>query len=187
MTWCDGPTPSTTNPGPNEEAILQYSTDGGNTWTRLGNAAEAGDRPDFPAIAISPDGQDVYLTYDGFLQPWQTTTATPRRFQGVVRHADFLGPFTTLHRGAVGDARGSSANSLTSGFLGDYNYAVATNDFGAAVWNDGRNAADCPAVDAYRQSLVTGSPIAKPAPNTDCPPTFGNTDIFGGSYPDPTP
>jgi hypothetical protein len=189
MTWCDGPTPSTANPGPNEEAIVQYSTNGGNTWTRVGNAAEAGDRPDFPAIAISPDGQDVYLTYDGFLQPWQTTTANPRRFQGVVRHADFasLASFTTLHRAAIGDARGSSANALGSEFLGDYNYAVATNEFGAAVWNDGRNAADCPAVDAYRQSLSTATPLPKPAPNTACPPTFGNTDIFGGSYPDPTP
>ena len=188
MTWCDGPTPSTANPGPPEEAIVQYSTDGGDTWTRVGNAAQPGDRPDFPAIAISPNGQDVYLTYDAFLTPWQTTTASPRPFQGVVRHADFssLGTFTTLHRGAVGDARGSSANSLTSEFLGDYNYAVATNAFGAAVWNDGRGAADCPAVDAYRQSLAT-TPIAKPAPGTDCPPTFGNTDIFGGTYPDPTP
>jgi hypothetical protein len=189
MTWCDGPTPSTANPGPNEEAIVQYSTNGGNTWTRVGNAAEVGDRPDFPDIAISPNGQDVYLTYDAFLQPWQTTTANPRRFQGVVRHADFasLASFTTLHRAAIGDARGSSANSLASEFLGDYNYAVATNGFGAAVWNDGRNAADCPAVDAYRQSLSTATPLPKPAPNSACPPTFGNTDIFGGTYPDPTP
>jgi hypothetical protein len=189
LTFCNGPTPSTANPGPNEQAIVEYSTNGGNTWTRVGNGAQAGDRPDFPAIAISPDGQDVYLTYDAFLQPWQTTTAAPRLFQGVVRHADFgsLASFGTLHRGAVGDARGSSANSLGSEFLGDYNYAVATNDFGAAVWNDGRNAADCPAVDAYRQSLSTATPIAKPAPGTDCPPTFGNTDIFSGTYPDPTP
>jgi hypothetical protein len=98
--------------------------------------------------------------------------------------------FTTLHRGAVGDGRGSSANSLATEFLGDYNYAVATREFGAAVWVDSRNAAVCAAINAYRQSLVDGAPIPAPAPNQDCPPVagdrFGNTDIFGGSYADPT-
>ena len=101
-----------------------------------------------------------------------------------------VGPFTTLHRGAVGDGRGSSANGLTSEFLGDYNYAVATREFAAAVWVDSRNAAVCPAINAYRQSLVDGAPIPAPAPNQDCPVVagdhFGNTDIFGGSYADPT-
>jgi hypothetical protein len=81
----------------------------------------------------------------------------------------------------------SSANGLISEFLGDYNYAVATRTYGAAVWNDVRNAADCPAIEAYRQSLVDGEPIARPAPGTDCPATFGNTDIYGASFPDPTP
>ncbi|WP_020388754.1 hypothetical protein [Kribbella catacumbae] len=47
-------------------------------------------------------------------------------------------------------------------------------------------AADCPAIDAYRQSLVTGTPIARPAPATACPPTFGNTDIWGSALTDPT-
>jgi hypothetical protein len=49
-----------------------------------------------------------------------------------------------------------------------------------------RNAAVCPAINTYRQSLVAGTPIPPPAPNVDCPATFGNTDIFGGSYPDPS-
>jgi hypothetical protein len=183
MTWCDA-----ANGLNHEEAPVQYSDDKGVGWSAPVNGAEGGDRPDFPAIAISPDGQDVYLTYDAFLDPWRTTTADPRRFQGVVRHADAdLIVWATLHRAPVGDARGSSANGLVAEFLGDYNYAVATRDYGAAVWNDARDAAVCPAINAYRQSLVDGSPIPPPAPQQDCPATFGNTDIFGGSYADPTP
>ena len=86
-----------------------------------------------------------------------------------------------------GDPRGSSQNNLVREFLGDYVYAVATRTYGAAVWNDTRNAADCPAMDAWRMSLRTGTSVPKPAPQQDCPATFGNSDIFGGSYADPTP
>src|SRR5919204_394326 len=191
MAYCNGPTPTSDTGGANEQAVVQYSTDRGTTWTKIGNGAEPGDRPDFPAIAISPNGSDVYLTYDAFLQPWQTKTATPRMFQGVVRHADFAGAgttFTTLHRGLAGDARGSSANALVDEFLGDYHYAFATNAFVVAVWNDARNAADCPAIDAYRQAIADGNATSsstdplRPAPNNQCPATFGNTDIWGGSY-----
>jgi hypothetical protein len=106
---------------------------------------------------------------------------------GVVRHADSAtGSYTTLHLGAEGDARASSSNGLTSEFLGDYNYAVATEASGVAVWNDTREAADCPAIDEFRQSLVDGTPTAPPAPATACPPTFGNTDIWGVALADPT-
>jgi hypothetical protein len=195
LVWSQGPTPSDTGGGANEHVQVMYSTNRGNSWHDGGIASPAGDRPDFPAIAISPNGQDAYLTYMNFLQPWQSTTALPRRFQGVVRHADVaangsIGAWSDLNRaqGAnIGDARGASANALTDEFLGDYDYAFATNAFGVAVWNDARNAADCPAIDAYRQSLVDGNPIARPAPQQDCPPNFGNTDIYGGSYADPTP
>ncbi len=175
-----------------EQALVKYSRTRGRTWSAPVDAAQSGDRPDFPAVAISPDGTDVYLTYDAFLTPWRSTTFSSRLMQGVVRHADVrtgggLGGFATLHRGAVGDVRASSTNSLAAGFIGDYNYVAATRTFGAAVWNDVRDAAVCPAVNRYRQSLLTNQPLPAPWPLAACPPTFGNTDIFGGSYPDPTP
>jgi hypothetical protein len=182
ITWSDDS--AGTN---NERAYVIHSTNGGASYTGRTVASEGADRANQPAIAISPDGADVYLTYNAFLAPWQTTTAAPRPMLGVVRHANSsTGPFTTLHRGAIGDARASSANGLTSEFLGDYNYAVATDAAGVAVWNDTREAAVCPAINAYRQSLVVGTPIPVPAPGTDCPPTFGNTDIWGIAVADPT-
>jgi hypothetical protein len=213
LAWPDGPTPSDTSPGTNEKALVQASRNRGDTWSTPVNAASPGDRPDFPAVAISPNGTDVYVTYDSFLQPWQHSAVTPPRLmQGVVRHADVdpagaLDAFADLHRGPEGDARGSSQNGLTAEFLGDYNYAVATRAYGAATWNDVRDAADCPTVDAYRDAFVaavlagTAQPAdedevatraaaaapAPPAPNSQCPPNFGNSDIFGGSFPDPTP
>jgi hypothetical protein len=195
----NGPTPSDTSPGPNERVRVLYSTNGGDSWTESAFGSPASDRPDFPAIAISPDGGDAYLTYMSFLQPWQSTTANPRLFQGVVRHAEVnratgaIGAWTDIHRAPTGDARGSSANALIDEFLGDYDYAFATNDFVLAVWNDARNAADCPAIDAYRQAIANGTAAGtaddptRPAPQQACLPNFGNTDIYGGSYADPTP
>jgi hypothetical protein len=191
ITWADD------SLGTNQErAFVVWSTNGGDSYSPKVVASEGDDRANFAAVAISPEGGDLYLVYNAHLDPWRTTTADARRMLGVVRHAEVtlatgaVGGFTTLHRGAVGDGRGSSANGLTTEFLGDYNYAVATREFAAAVWVDSRNAAVCPAINAYRQSLVDGAPIAAPAPNQDCPPVggahFGGTDIFGGSYADPS-
>lgn len=178
MTWADGRAGLN-----NEQALVQRSRDRGLSWSRPVSASVAGrDRPFFPAVGISPDGRDVYVTYAAFLTPWQRDTGSPRRLQGVVRHADGdrLAVWQTMHRGATGDARGSSQNNLTSEFLGDYNYAAATRSDVAAVWNDVRDAADCPAIDAYRQSLTSTAPLPAPAPATRCLPRFGNSDIYGG-------
>jgi len=189
LTYCDGATPTDTSPGPNERAVVIYSTDGGDTFHSVANAADSGDRPDFPAVSISPDGTNVWLVYDAFLQPWQSTTAAPRLMQGVVRHATITAGtpsgWADIHRGPLGDARASSANDLTSEFLGDYNYAAASRTSGVAIWNDVRNAADCPAIDAFRESLVGGPAAPRPAPGSDCPATFGNSDIWGGAFPNP--
>jgi hypothetical protein len=167
-----------------EQGWLITSTDKGRTYGAAIGFGRDGDRVNQPAVAISPDGADVYVVYNAYLAPWQGTTADPRPMLGVVRHAAWndLGTWTTLHTGTVGDARGSTANALDGEFLGDYNSAWATNDGVFAAWNDIRDASDCPAIDAWRQSLIEGTTLATPAPQNDCPDTFGAQTIYGGWY-----
>jgi hypothetical protein len=169
-----------------EQALVSLSGDGGASWSAPANLAATGDRADFPAVGLSPDGRHLYLVYDAFLRPFQSDNDAPRPFQGVVRAAPLaktvLGTAETLHRGAIGDARSSSANVLEAEFLGDYNSVAATRRSAVGVWNDARSGADCPAEDAYRDSELTAAPLAVPAPASDCPATFGNSDIFGGVY-----
>ena len=172
-----------------EHALVQLSANGGRSWTTPKRVEQSGDRPDFAFIGISPDGTDLYTVYDGFLDPFRYDTTSTRRFRGVLRHSEVAGTklsgTTTSYRGAIGDARASSANSLIDEFLGDYNTVDATNDGAVAVFNDARNAAVCPAMNAYRRDVFdaggTGGigevderdeePLAEgdaPAPAQDC-------------------
>ncbi|TME28057.1 MAG: exo-alpha-sialidase [Chloroflexi bacterium] len=160
------------------------STDGGMTWSTPRAIEGASDRGYYAAPAISPDGTKVYVVYNAFLTPYQATTATPRSLVGVFMQATAVGSaatgaFTEAHRGTSGDPRASSQNNLVAEFLGDYVYAAATNTYGVGVWNDTREAADCPAIDAWRQDIATGgTTVPRPAPQQNCPATFGNSDIF---------
>jgi hypothetical protein len=191
-TWVDG------RDGPAVVHVyVSYSADGGATWSSPAAVEQAGDRGYYSAVALSPDGTDAYLVYNAFTTPLRQNTTDPRGLVGVVLHADVgaggaPGAWGTLNRGAVGDPRTSSQNNLWLEFLGDYVYAAATRTYGTAVWNDVRNGADCPAIDTWRDAaqvaIQNGTAVpTRPAPQQACPPTFGNTDIFGGSYPDPSP
>jgi hypothetical protein len=190
LTWVDG------RDGLNHEHVMfTASSDGGAHWSNPREVeSTVGGRPDrgfYSAAAISPDGRDVYLVYNAFRRNFRLNTTMARPLVGVVKHASVgsggtVGAFTELNRGAAGDARAASANALTDEFLGDYVYAVATNDYGAAVWNDVRRGRHCDAIDAWRAFLQGGPSAPQPAPEQDCPARFGNTDIFGGSWADPT-
>jgi hypothetical protein len=179
---------SNANADENPHVFLAESSDQGVRWTTPQQIETSGDRGFYTAPAISPDGTTVYVVYNAFTRPFQTDTSQPRPLVGVVMRgtvtSGVTGSWSTLNRGPSGDARGSSANSLTAEFLGDYVYASATNSFGVALWNDTRNANDCPAVDTYRQNLELGvTPNPTPNPPTACgaKSTFGNSDIYSFS------
>jgi hypothetical protein len=189
LTWVDG------RDGQNrEDVMVSFSGNRGDTWSPPARIQPDSDRGYYSAPGLSPDGTDAWIVYNAFTTPFRETTSTPRSLVGVVMHATVTphvgpGEFTQVHRGEEGEARGSSQNDLTAGFLGDYVYVDATNDYAISVWNDARNASDCPAMDAYRMSLRTDGPEDDlPAPDVqqECPATFGNTDIFGIAMPDTT-
>lgn len=184
--WSDG------SAGLNHEhALVQLSANGGTSWTSPVQVEQSGDRPDFAFLGLSPNGSDLYVVYDGFSTPFQSNMTSLRAFVGVTRHADVsgtaLGGLGTLDRGMAGDSRASSSNALIDGFIGDYNTVAATNVGAVSVFNDARGGAVCPLIDTFRQATVNGTAGAPPAPGTDCPRTFGNTDIWSAAVGDPTP
>ena len=60
---------------------------------------------------------------------------------------------------------------------------AATNSGAVSVFNDARDAAVCDDINTFRQDTVDGTAGDPPAPLTDCPPTFGNTDIWSFATP----
>jgi len=207
LSWVDG------RDGLNHEHVMfSTSTNSGGSWSTPRQVELGGDRGYYSAPAISPNGTDVWLVYNAFEQPFKDSAigdANARPLIGQVLHATVasgdVGSFAPAHRGESGDARGSSQNNLAAEFLGDYVYAAATRTYGVSVWNDVRDAADCPAIDEFRQdlhdeALATGQPTAEaeeprgeseegedadapvaPAVQSVCPANFGNSDIFGWS------
>lgn len=195
-TWVDGRTGSAGPPVNNTTQLrLAYSTNHGTSWTQTVVPIAADDRPYYSAVAVSPDGGDLYLVYNAFTTPYRNDTTSPRGLVGVILHADVTasgapGAWTEVHRGAMGDPRGSAQNNIVLEFLGDYVYADATNDYGVAVWNDVRQASACNAVNQWRADVqAAGPPLdtsGRPAIQQQCAATFGNTDIRAWSGADPS-
>jgi hypothetical protein len=209
MSWVDG------RGGLNNEQVLVATKMPGQAWHGPFVASTPGDRGYYAAPAISPKGNRLYVTYNAFTTPFRANTSAARNLIGVVKTSTAVsdpaaGSWVTLHRTAGGDPRASSQNNLAGEFLGDYVYTAAQRvsgrNYAIGVWNDVREAADCPAMDAYRlalrEAILDGSATAEdedlpeiraggdaeqdasgdapeaPAPNSECPATWGNSDIW---------
>jgi hypothetical protein len=178
--WSDG-----RNGLNHEVSLLSFSTDNGQTWSTPQTVSAPGDRALFTAPGIAPDGSHVYVAYNAFTTPFATTTGSPRLIHGVLRSAAIGAGgaptgWTTEFTGASGDARGTAQGRiLYNEFLGDYVYAIGARTYGAGVWTDAPNTADCPAMDAWRQASFNAGHRVFPAPWPlgDCPANWGNSDI----------
>jgi hypothetical protein len=184
MAWTDG------RFGQNNIAtLLSYSTDGAKTWSAPVQVSLPGDRALYSAVAIAPDGSSIYVAYNGFTTPFATTTSTPRLLHGVLLSA-VIGPdgapadWVTDYVGPSGDARGTAPGQYNSEeFLGFYISAVATRSYGAGAWTNVSQAADCPAMDAWREATFKADKVLTPAPwpLTACPANFGHSDIWSAT------
>ncbi len=160
--------------------LLAKSTDGGLTWSAPVVAGDVSGRSGFVASVAADPNNNVNVAFTA-LDDVPTGTAPGA---GVVHYDTYLTRSTNggasfsspqLISTATSDPDGSSSNSLGGQAVGGI-AAAADAAHVYVVWTDSRNATPCAAVDAYRAG--TG-----PKPNviTQCPTTFGNTDIFLGT------
>ena len=161
--------------------LVTKSTNGGLSWSAPVVAGNVSGRSAFFASVTTDPSGNVAVVFQA-LDDVPTGTAPGA---GVVHYDAYLAQSTNGGSSfgsplkistATSDPDGSSANSLAAQFLGDYITAVADSTHVYAVWTDSRNATPCTAVDAFRAG--TGP---KPDVITQCPNTFGNTDIFLGT------
>ena len=192
-TWVDGRSGSAGPPVNNQTQVrFAWSTTHGTSWNQRVIPITAGDRPYYSAVAVSPDGTDLYLVYNAFTNPYRNNTTSTRGLVGVILHANVTasgapGTWSQVHRGATGDPRASAQNNVVLEFLGDYVYADATDEYGVAVWNDVRQGAVCGPVNTWRALVQQTLDLAgRPAIQQACPETFGNTDIRAWSGADPS-
>ena len=110
LAWPQRPDAVGHAPGPNEQVHVLYVEERRRHVDSGGVASPPTDQSGLPGDRDRAGRPDVYVTYMSFQQPWQSTTASPRMFDGVVRHADVTGErsaaWSDLHRAVAGDARG---------------------------------------------------------------------------------
>jgi hypothetical protein len=162
--------------------VVSKSTTSGLTWSApmtVSTAAEG--YAFFQGLDVAPGGR-IDVGYQALI------AATPKYGTGNATINSYYVSSTDggvtwsspLMVSTVGsDPAASAQNNLELQFWGDYNTLASTTDTALFIYTDSRNGVGCPAVDAYQRSVDgTGPATAKPAPLTDCPAQFGNSDAY---------
>lgn len=163
--------------------VVVRSVNGGRTWgapKTVSTAAEG--YAFFNGMDVAPDGR-VDIAYQALKTDDPTTFGTGN----ATIDAYYVGSpaggnaYSTpvMVSDASSDPAASSTNSLTQQFWGDYNTLASGTANAWFISTDSRNGQGCLAVDTFQHFLVDGGEtVAKPAPGGDCPPQFGNTDLY---------
>jgi hypothetical protein len=187
--------------------VVVYRTDGAG-WTKVatpytGSVSGSG-APFFQGLDVSTDGR-VDLGWQAMTARDPATFGTGNAsieswYAGSPAGGTSFGAPVKV-TSVSSDPAASAQNDLGRQFWGDYNTLVSSGTTAWFIYTDARHGAGCPAVDAYQHFLVDSGaaieeeergatksngkaadpgadPSVKPAPPTDCPAQFGNTDAF---------
>lgn len=169
-----------TDPDGKAAEVVVYRTDGAG-WRKVatpysGSVAGMG-APFYQGLDVGSNGR-VDLA-------WQAMTAEDPTTFGTANAAIDSWYASSTDGGATfssslkvssesSDPAASAQNNLAKQFWGDYNTLVSNDKNAWFIYTDSRTGAGCPAVDTYQHDTTT----TKPAPPTDCPAQFGNTDAY---------
>jgi len=163
--------------------VVAHSTDHGRTWSApvmVSTGAEG--YAFFQGLDVAPNGR-VDVGYQALVAIDTTKYGTGNASIDSYYVSSTDGGVTWSAplkvSSASSDPAASAQNNLALQFWGDYNTLASTNSTALFIYTDSRNGVGCPAVDAYQRGLDgTGPAVAKPAPGTDCPAQFGNSDVY---------
>jgi hypothetical protein len=133
------------NPKDNADIFLTMSTDGGSTWSnplRVNDDATTTDQWN-PAIAMTPDGTHLFITwYDRRNDPTNNSLIDRYGVIGTISgHTVSFAPNFGITDVSFPPAFGQDSLFLGAGdtrYMGDYDQAVADNNYFYTTWGDNR-------------------------------------------------
>jgi hypothetical protein len=160
--------------------VVAKSTTGGASWSSPATVSGSEGYAFFQGLDVAPNGRvDVGYQAQVATNPATYGTGNATINSYYVSSADGVSwSSPTLITSAGSDPAASAQNNLARQFWGDYNTLASTNGFALFIYTDSRTGVGCAAVDTYQHALDAGTTATKPAPPTDCPSQFGNSDVF---------
>jgi len=183
--------------------VVATSTDRGATWSAPVQVSGTQGYAFFQGLAVAPNGR-VDLAWQSLTAHSPATFGTGNaKIDTYAATKPAAGYWSAPAKVSAesSDPAASAQNNLQRQFWGDYNQVVSGAGGAWVIATDSRRGVGCPAVDAYQHYLVdnglvirsdgadrftqrqTGvnpalsDPSVKPAPPTDCPAGFGDTDV----------